>query len=437
MTGPGKPGKALRLSRRDRMRLRRWFKRQMVNHRRLKAVRSRILELFEDDDPAAIVIVTGPAGVGKTSLLESLRRAFGKRCLYLEARSPDGRAYDNREHCRLLLEQLGDPAPDEHFDPEEAAARRRAGHRRPAVGRRATLSDLRLALVRALPAAGIECVLIDEAQHMFNAVSGPRLHQQMDHIKSMSNLSGVRHVLAGSPELLTLLELTPQVAPAVLRRPGSPRTVAIARRTAHSSWRPSAPWSTGSRCSTQRELSAEFEYVFENTAGCVGPLKDWLRRALARALRKGLPAVDGKVLRKTVLEPGAVQAIADDTDMRDGLSDRHWTPGREVCHRSPSGTDGGRKRGATPRASGNRASIRWRPRKWRPDRTDGTITPFALHPRGVGTPAAESLSSYLVRLAGAQVLPTATFAARHFAERGSLRSRTAAGATSTGAAASG
>ncbi len=43
-------------------------------------------------------------------------------------------------------------------------------------------------------------------------------------------------------------------------------------------------------------------------------MKDWLRRALARALCRGLPSIDGKVLRKTVPEPGAVQAIVDDTD---------------------------------------------------------------------------------------------------------------------------
>ena len=341
MAGSGKARKALRPSRRDRKRLRQWFKRQMVNHRRLKAVRRRILELFEDDDPAAIVIVVGPAGVGKTSLLESLRRAFGKRCLYLEARSPDGRAYDNREHCRLLLEQLGDPAPDEHFDPEEAAARRRAGYRRPAVGRRATLSDLRLALVRALPAAGIECVLIDEAQHMFNAVSGQRLHQQMDQIKSMSNLSGVRHVLAGSPELLTLLELTPQLhrRSCVVRFPAYRRDRKKDRAQFLATFRALV---NRIPLLDQRELSAEFEYVFENTAGCVGPLKDWLRRALARALRKGLPAIDGKVLRKTVLKPGAVQAIADDTDMRDGLSDGHDAGAKSAGN--PAGTDG-RKRG--------------------------------------------------------------------------------------------
>ena len=62
----------------------------------------------------------------------------------------------------------------------------------------------------------------------------------------------------------------------------------------------------------QKELSGEFEYVLENTAGCVGMLKDWLRRALAYALRNGLPSIDGKALRETVLDPGAVHEIADD-----------------------------------------------------------------------------------------------------------------------------
>ena len=61
--------------------------------------------------------------------------------------------------------------------------------------------------------------------------------------------------------------------------------------------------------------------------------------------------------------------------------------------------------------------IRWSRCARRPDRAAGKIRRHALEPRGAGTPAAESLSSYLVRLAGAQVLPTATFAVRHFGAR--------------------
>ncbi|MYE01122.1 MAG: AAA family ATPase, partial [Alphaproteobacteria bacterium] len=242
---------------------------------------------------------------------------------------------------RLVLFFIRPRAAPAHPPRGAGAAGGGGGPGGPGGGPRATLSDLRLALVRALPAAGIECVLIDEAQHMFNAVSGPRLHQQMDQIKSMSNLSGVRHVLAGSPELLTLLELTPQLhrRSCVVRFPAYRRDRKKDRAQFLATFRALV---NRIPLLDQRELSAEFEYVFENTAGCVGPLKDWLRRALARALRKGLPAIDGKVLRKTVLEPGAVQAIADDTDMRDGLSDRHDAGAKSA--RSPSGTDG-RKRG--------------------------------------------------------------------------------------------
>ncbi len=336
-----KAEKAGRMAKRDRARLLARFKQEMVNHPRLKAVRKQVRELFEDDDPASIVIIAGPGGVGKTSLLESLRREFGEQCLFLEARSANGRAYDNREHCRLLLEQLGDPAPDDHFDPDEAAARRRRGYRRPAVGRRATLSDLRIALERALPATGIECVLIDEAQHMFNAATGFRLQQQMDLIKSMSNISGVRHVLAGSTELLTLLELTPQLH----------RRCRVVRFTAyrHDSQKDRSQFLATFRALVQRiplpeqgKLAAEFEYVLANSAGSVGPLKDWLRRALARALRKGLPSIDSKVLRETVLEPGAVQSMADEAGLCAGVAGGHLAETGSAA--GPAGKDGpGRK----------------------------------------------------------------------------------------------
>ena len=310
--------------------LRSWYKRQMVNHARLQEVRSQILELFEDDDPAAILIVVGPPGAGKTSLMESLQREFGAKSVYLEARSVEGRAYDNRQHCRLLLEQLGDPAPDQHFDPEQAAARRRQGARRPAVGRRATASDLRLALERALPSAGIECVLIDEAQHMFNGVSGIRLGQQMDMIKSMSNISGVRHVLAGQTELLSLVELTPQLHRRV--------RIILFSEYRHDRKKDREQFLAAFRALVERvpltgqeELSGEFEYVLENTAGCVGTLKDWLRRALAYALRWNMTSIDGDVLRKTVLPPGAVHGIASGVSEH-GLLDPYGRKKASVSH---------------------------------------------------------------------------------------------------------
>ena len=291
----------------------------MVNHPRLKVVREELLNLFEDDDPAPIVIIVGPAGVGKTSLLESLQRKLGERCVHLEARSPDGRAYDKREHCRLLLAQLGDPAPDDHFDPEAAAARRQTGIRRPAVGRRATLSDLRLALERALPANGIEAVLIDEGQHMLATTSGHRMLQDMDFLKGMGNISGARHVIAGSLDLLSLQELTPQLHRRVrtLRFNAYRQTSKEDRRDFLAAFqnlvrRLPLP--------NQQNLPEELEFVLANSAGCVGTLKDWLRRALAHALRFGLPSVDGGILRATAFEPGAVHAMSGDAWPMETLS---------------------------------------------------------------------------------------------------------------------
>ena len=318
-------GTATSVSAQERARLLALYDQQRVTHKRLEKVRQEVLDLLEDNDPAAILILVGPTGVGKSSLLESLRREWAGKCLYLETRSADGRAYDNRLHYRLLLEQLGDPDPDSHFDPGAAAARRRSGYRRPAVGRRATHSDLRLALERALPAAGIECILLDEAQHMFNAVSNPRLLQQMDLLKSLGNVSGVRHLLAGTPELLTLLDLSPQLHRRVRLIP-FPAYSGDRKKEREQFFAAFRALVKRLPLPDQKNLSGEFEYVFENTAGCVGVLKDWLYRALRYALRRGLSSIDRKVLRKAVLPPGAVQAIADDEAMRNGLGNSVGIP---------------------------------------------------------------------------------------------------------------
>ena len=297
--------------------------------------------------------------MGKTSLLLSLQRELGKRCVHLEARSPDGRAYDKREHCRLLLAQLGDPAPDDHFDPEAAAARRRAGARRPAVGRRATLSDLRLALEHALPANGIDAVLIDEGQHMFATTSGHRMLQDMDFLKGMSNVTGARHVIAGSPDLLSLQELTPQLHRRVrVIRFGAYRENSETDRLAFL-----ATFKALLKLlplPEQRELPEEVEFVLQNAAGCVGPLKDWLRRALAHALRNDLPSVDGDVLRTTAFEPGAVHAMAEDawpakTPAPHGATENEPPPAQKK-HKKKQGRPGEREPAIDPVGPVHRAA---------------------------------------------------------------------------------
>ncbi len=55
-------------------------------------------------------------------------------------------------------------------------------------------------------------MVIDEAQHMLKLASGMKLIDQLDWVKSMTNTTGVLHVLTGTYELLAMRQLNGQVA---------------------------------------------------------------------------------------------------------------------------------------------------------------------------------------------------------------------------------
>jgi len=57
------------------------------------------------------------------------------------------------------------------------------------------------------------------------------------------------------------------------------------------------------------ELVNEWDYLYERSIGCVGILKDWLTRALARALRRNAQTIEHEDLRKTALSISKVRQL--------------------------------------------------------------------------------------------------------------------------------
>src|SRR6266446_6844437 len=83
------------------------------------------------------------------------------------------------------------------------------------MGREDTFHDspeLRQALEDALIRRGVRAVVIDEAQHLMQVASGAKLLDQLDWIKSMTNMTGVVHVLVGTYDLLNFRNLSGQAA---------------------------------------------------------------------------------------------------------------------------------------------------------------------------------------------------------------------------------
>jgi hypothetical protein len=75
--------------------------------------------------------------------------------------------------------------------------------------------ELRLALEEALAFREVQAVILDEAQHLMKVGSGRgagKLLDQLDWIKSMTNVTGVLHILIGTYELLNFQNLSGQAS---------------------------------------------------------------------------------------------------------------------------------------------------------------------------------------------------------------------------------
>jgi hypothetical protein len=147
--------------------------------------------------------------------------------------------------------------------------------------------------------------------------------EQLDWIKSMTNMTGVLHVLLGTYDLLNFCNLNGQTA----------------RRGLEIHFPRYQFWSEPDRQAFQNVLLTllkqvplavdeevlmqRWGYFYERSIGCVGVLKDWLTRAAATALREGSTVLTLAHLEKRALSAAKCARMA--ADAKDGEDELHYT----------------------------------------------------------------------------------------------------------------
>ncbi|MEO0843775.1 MAG: AAA family ATPase [Cyanobacteria bacterium J06643_5] len=137
--------------------------------------------------------------------------------------------------------------------------------------------ELRHALEAAMIKRGVQAVILDEAQHLMKIGTGSnagKLLDQLDWIKSMTNVTGVLHILIGTYELLDFRNLSGQASrrgldihfPRYLYQNEQDRLdfqsvlLALLKKVPLKADIP--------------ELMQHWLYFYEHSIGCVGVLKD-------------------------------------------------------------------------------------------------------------------------------------------------------------------
>lgn len=319
------------------------FKEYAVLHQQLARVDKLLMRAIREPAGFAHVLVYGPSGVGKTTMIRQIAKRLNENLpehlpnvsnspsyrngsqtpmplLLLETRPPDGGVFNRADYYRTALKLLGEPFYERRMlvdvDAEQTWSKK--GRSRSKTAQFNDSPELRHALEEAMTKRGVRAVILDEAQHLMKIGTGTgasavKLLDQLDWIKSMTNVTGVLHILIGTYELLNFRNLSGQASrrgldlhfPRYLYQNEQDRqdfqSALLALLT-------QVPLNVD-----VPELMQHWLYFYERSLGCVGVLKDWLIRSVAAALHDGQDTLSLERLHEHTLSLAQCERMALDT----------------------------------------------------------------------------------------------------------------------------
>ena len=212
------------------------FKEYAVSHPHLLKVDQALMAAISEPAGFAHVLIYGPSGVGKTTMINQItsrlngissKKKTTKRTnkeqlppmplLLIETRPPDGNTFNRTDYYRTALKILGESFYERRLlvDVDSEQAWEKKGRSRSKSSQFNDSPELRNALESALVEREVKAVILDEAQHLMKIGTGRgagKLLDQLDWIKSMTNVTGVLHILIGTYELLNFQNLSGQAS---------------------------------------------------------------------------------------------------------------------------------------------------------------------------------------------------------------------------------
>jgi hypothetical protein len=306
---------AMRLSNVDKMR---YFDEVLLAHPRINQVLKQMSGLTTANLEPSIILLIGPTGVGKSTVIHNLAKRIIKSNLdemtedpgflpvaVVDAPATGEAIFSWREFYMKIGAALNEPLMARKLENRMDGQK----HLIHLPGSGCTVGALQSAVERILHRRRTSVLVIDEAVHMMRQAKGKSLRNYMDCLKSWAN-TGVTLVMIGSYDLHEVTELTGQVA----RRTDLVHFLRYMRDD---------PEDARAFRSTLKELTSKLpladvpdltpwaEDIHVATIGCVGILKKTLNRALKSCLDNGGKWSDDH-LRNALLSPSQLNTILEE-----------------------------------------------------------------------------------------------------------------------------
>ena len=299
-----------------------WFENRALAHEMMNKVKSEVRRLLKGGNRHPVILVVGPTGIGKSTLLRLLKKEITAELLKslahdpgripivsVEASAPETGAFNWRDHYIKCLTELRDVLIFNKLEDDDCDICRGKGYlsNNPRVSAPSFRHALEHALVHRRPVG----FFIDEAQHLTKMSSGRRLLDQMDIIKSISNCTRIPHVLFGTYDLLALRNLNGQLS----RRNSEihfARYKADDRKDLAEFKKVMRSFEQLLPVIEQPCLETQWEFIYERSLGCVGTLKEWLSRALELALDENSRIINSSHLERSAMSVTRCRTIAQE-----------------------------------------------------------------------------------------------------------------------------
>jgi energy-coupling factor transporter ATP-binding protein EcfA2 len=309
-----------------------YFQSYTVAHPKLREANDALNDAIQEAIPGSLILVCGPAGAGKTTLrLRTEQRIATEMSKELEADPgrfavvgidaipPDSGNFNWKEFYKSVLKKFDEPCINYKIKPSARKGTDRT-YRRLVTNPLTAGTELREAAEEAIKHRRPAALLVDEAQHLAKMSSGRKLQDQLDSIKSLASSTEIPIVLIGTYELLALRNLSAQL---------SRRSVDVhfrRYRAEHSDELKAFKnvlWSFQNHLPLheQPDLIGEWDYFYERSIGCIGVLKVWLTRALAKALKDGGKVLSRKHLVRSALSVSQCEKMLEEAIEGEALLD--------------------------------------------------------------------------------------------------------------------
>jgi DNA transposition AAA+ family ATPase len=300
-----------------------YFDEYRVAHRSIKTALEKTKSAVSRSAGPRVVIVTGPTGVGKTTLARNLFRAVVKGwsdeidrrkdfipVLYGNAIAPNGAAFNWKDFYIRLLQRSEEPLVHRKL----LATRQRplfSDQPISTINDGKTCDVLRRAVEECMRRRGTKVLIIDEAHHILMVNDEKRMEFQFEAIKSLAIETGATIVLIGTYRLLDIRDMSGQL----VRRS---EIVHLPRYDIRIVEDQSEFFSVLNNFQRQLplrkmpDLMKFSEFFYHKTGGGIGILKDWLTQCLEKHLRDPLSKFDRDFIEQNSMSNKALKTIIEE-----------------------------------------------------------------------------------------------------------------------------